>query len=255
MSKPKIMIVDDSPLVLDVVGTILRDAGYEVVSRSVAVGASAAILRERPALVLMDVSMPLVTGTEVSQALRSSRSAHDAVVVLHSDRPAEQLTALAAECGADGFVRKTGDARELLGEVARWLSHGARRARGGSATVLVAASAATRELVRDALGARPMLQYTDSGTEALRIVSSRGAPRSVVLGSALQDLSAATLWRKAVEVDRALRRRMVVVEEDARSARAWPEDVVWWAPGEPLARLLAGLGLDADLPAAGTGSR
>ncbi|AKF07308.1 response regulator [Sandaracinus amylolyticus] len=244
MSKVKIMIVDDSPLIIEVVGSVLRGAGYEVVARSVAVGASAAILRERPALVLMDVSMPLVTGTEISQSLRGSRTTHDSVIVLHSDRPADELVTLVKECGADGFVRKTGNPRELLAEVSRWLAHGARKARGRAAGVLVAASSATQALVRDAIGTRATVQATDSGTEALRVLYARDALRSVVLGSALRDLSAATLWRKALEVDARLRGRIVVVDEGGREERVWPPDVVWWTRADRVERLVEALALD-----------
>ncbi|UJR80100.1 response regulator [Sandaracinus amylolyticus] len=244
MSKVKIMIVDDSPLIIDVVGTVLRGAGYEVVTRSVAVGASAAILRERPALVLIDVSMPLVTGTEISQSLRGSRSSHESVIVLHSDRPAEQLDALVKECGADGYVRKTGNPRELLAEVSRWLAYGARKARGRGAGVFVAASIATQALVREVIGTRATVQATDSGTEALRVLYARDALRSVVIGSALRDLSASTLWRKALEVDPRLRGRMVVIDEGGRDERVWPADVVWWTRADRPDRLLEALALE-----------
>lgn len=231
------MVVDDSSLILDVVGSILTGAGYEVITRSVSIGTGAAILRERPALVLMDVSMPLVTGIEISQSLRDSRSTHESVIVLHSDRPADQLRQLVAECGADGFIRKTGDARELLSEVQRWIAHGARRRTSRSPGVLVAASPTTSSLVRQAVGGRASVQVTDSGSEALRIVCSRSAPAALALGSALADLPAHLVWRKAVEHDPRWRERIVMLDEGGRGTRAWPDEMRWWSPSDPLAKL------------------
>lgn len=235
--RTKIMVVDDSSLILDVVGSILTGAGYDVITRSVSIGTGAAILRERPALVLMDVSMPLVTGIEISQSLRDSRSTHESVIVLHSDRPAEQLRQLVSECGADGFIRKTGDARELLTEVQRWVAYGARRHRPRTPGVLVAASPETSSLVRQALAGRVPLQTTDSGNEALRIVCSRNAPGALALGSALADLPAHLVWRRAVEHDPRWRERIVLLDEGGRGARAWPDEVRWWSLSEPLTKL------------------
>lgn len=242
MAQGKVMVVDDSPLILEVVGSILSSAGYEVLTRSVAIGASAAILRERPALVLIDVSMPLVTGTEISQSLRDSRARTESIIVLHSDRPADQLAALVVQCGADGFIRKTGNARELLAEVAKWLTRG-RSDRAKTNGVLVAASERTRAIVREAVGTRAPLQVTDSGAEAFRAICGRSAPRSVVLGSGLQDLNAAVIWRKSVELDPRWRDRIVVVDEGDRDARAWPPDVTWWGRTEPPEALLRALAI------------
>lgn len=238
MSKVKIMVVDDSELILDVIGSTLRAAGYEVVTRSVPIGTGAAILRERPALVLMDVSMPLVTGTEISESLRSSSATHGGIIVLHSDRPAEELAVLAEQCGADGFIRKTGDPRELRAEVAKWLAS-PRRTTGSprELSVLVAGSAETCSLVREVAGPRARVQVTDSGTEAFRLICSRGGPQSVVLGTSLQDLSVLVMWQRAVLLDPRWQRRIVVVDEGVRTPQPWPEQMIRWGRAEPVARL------------------
>lgn len=241
MAKTKVMIVDDSPLILEVVGATLRSAGYDVVTRSVPIGTSAAILRERPALVLMDVSMPLVAGTEISDSLRSSRMAHGSVIVLHSDQPAAQLAELAQQCGADGFIRKTGDSRELLAQVAKWIESRARRAQSRGRGVLVAGNTETRELVHAALGTRQSLQSTDSGAEAYRIACSRSAPRVLVLGTSLQDLRASVTWQKLVDLDSTWRDHIVVVDEGHRSAQTWPAGVLWWQSSEPISKLAEAL--------------
>lgn len=237
-SKTKIMIVDDSELILEVIGSTLRAAGYDVVTRSVSIGTGAAILRERPALVLMDVSMPLVTGTEISESLRSSSATHGGIIVLHSDRPAEELAVLAEQCGADGFIRKTGDARELRAEVAKWLAS-PRRATGSprDLSVLVAGSSETCALVREVAGPRGRVQATDSGTEAFRVMCSRGGPQGVVIGSSLQDLSVLVLWQRAVLLDPRWQRRIVVVDEGGRTTQPWPEPMIRWSRSEPIARL------------------
>jgi len=238
VSKAKIMIVDDSALILDVIGSTLRAAGYDVVTRSVSIGTGAAILRERPALVLMDVSMPLVTGTEISESLRSSSATHDGIIVLHSDRPAEELAVLAEQCGADGFIRKTGDARELRAEVAKWLSS-PRRASGRprEVSLLVAGNAETCALVREVAGPSARVQATDSGTEAFRLICSRGAPQSVVVGTSIEDLSVAVLWQRAVLLDPRWQRRIVVVDEGVPGAKPWHQDMIRWSRSEPVSRL------------------
>jgi CheY-like chemotaxis protein len=241
----KIMVEDDSPLILEIVSTFLREAGYDVIARSVAVGTGAAIIRERPALVLMDVSMPLVSGGEISASLQGNTATRDTVIVLHSDRPEEELALIAEQCGAQGYLRKSGDPRKLVGAIQHWLSpasSGVRRsgARTRPPSVLVAGDEKTRQILQGPLASRLLLTFTDSGTEALRLICAKAAPQTVLLGTSLVDLPFHVVWHKAVTLDAGWRKRIVALDERAPDAPMppWPIGMARWTREEPLERLV-----------------
>lgn len=224
MRKPKIMLVDDSELVLEVVGTTLRQAGYEVVTRSLPVGAGAQILREKPDLVLLDVSMPLMSGAEISESIRKSALARGTCIVLHSDRPSAELADLSERCGADGYIRKSADPAHLLADVEHWLARAraskARRSTGPleRGHVLAACSLQTRRLLERELTISLPLRYTNSGAELIRHVGSTAAPALVLVGTSLADVSCAALYRSLCREHPSWRRRTVLIEEPTAHA-------------------------------------
>lgn len=120
MPKPrrKILLVDDSEIVRETVRLTLGEQGYEVVTLDGPFGFSRALLDERPDLVLMDVSMPALRGDRLAEVAKRS-ALHTCPIVLFSTHPEEELKALAAECGAAGYIRKTGNADLLLREIER----------------------------------------------------------------------------------------------------------------------------------------
>lgn len=249
MRKPKIMLVDDSELLLDVIGATLRDAGYEVLTRSVPVGAGAHILRERPDLVLLDVSMPLMSGAEISEAVRKSSLARGTCIVLHSDRPAHELADLAARCGADGYIRKSGDPGQLVTEVQGWLERSramsARKVSGhADPYAYVACAPRTRALLEKSLVATVPLRYTDSGAEVLRHVCSAKAPALVVIGTSMADVSCGAIYRAACRSHPSWKRRFVLIDEPAAhgSDHAGLEELPRWSVDRPVAELSMLLG-------------
>ncbi|MBI5507228.1 MAG: response regulator transcription factor [Deltaproteobacteria bacterium] len=113
MQRHRVMVIDDSLIVLKSVRTLLEASGFEVFTRSEAIGSGAEIVRERPDVVLVDVNMPLIEGPELVASLRRHPRLANTRVLLHSTRPEDELARLAKECGADGFVRKTAAAEVL----------------------------------------------------------------------------------------------------------------------------------------------
>lgn len=249
MTKPKIMVVDDSTLVLDVVGEILRRGGYDVITRSVAIGTGAAILRERPILALLDVSMPLMSGTEISEAIRSSSLTRTTWIVLHSDKPEGELRALVRRCGADGYLPKSGDPRRLLSAVQSWTTRGRppagvgdSRARSAS-YMLIVGSSSTQERLERELETPFTMRFTDSGAEALRQMSSREAPAIVLVGTSVLDVPSSAVYRRAMRSDSSWRGRFVLIDESDGAVRSTREldELPRWSVLDPIATLTATL--------------
>ena len=119
----KILVVDDSDLCRDLTKMMLEDYGYEVITLSSGLGLSRTLGREKPDLVLLDVSMPAVSGNQIVEVARQHKL-HRCPIVLFSDRPAGELSVLARDCGASGFIAKTSNAHLLAQSVSRFLLPG-----------------------------------------------------------------------------------------------------------------------------------
>jgi CheY-like chemotaxis protein len=251
VTRAKIMIVDDSPLVLEAIGQTLRSAGYEVIARSIAIGTGAAILREKPALVLLDVSMPLLSGPEISGSLRASQAGAGTLIVLFSDRPSTELESLVRQCGAAGYVSKAARAEELLAEIGRHLAGrsgsrpGRERRRGRLDEVLVAGQPDTVRWARALLREHATVRGTDSGTEALRLIHSSEPLGAVMLGTGLLDLTAHMAWTHATRTDERWRDRIVVVEEPGHPGADGLPGMLRWSARDSESVLLSWLGFGA----------
>jgi DNA-binding response OmpR family regulator len=121
--RPKILIVDDSEIVCDSVTTMLEPRGFDVVSLTSLFAFTQTLSAERPDLVLVDVTMPALNGDKL---IEFSRKHHDRryLMVLFSSRGADELKKLATQCGAAGYIQKTGDAERLQREVEAFLQPG-----------------------------------------------------------------------------------------------------------------------------------
>lgn len=106
------MVVDDDPVTLELVRMILENRGYEIVTRDNALGTTAAILRERPDVVLLDIRMPGLRGDEILTAIREEGllpGAESTAFILHSGEDKATLDRRVAETGALGAIEKTPD--------------------------------------------------------------------------------------------------------------------------------------------------
>ena len=110
-----IMMVDDEPIMLEIIQALLEDAGYrnfipvERSSQSISM-----VMQNNPDLLLLDLDMPEINGYEILSAIRSSKDyQHLPVIILTaSTDPGDKLKAL--ELGATDFLSKPVDASELV---------------------------------------------------------------------------------------------------------------------------------------------
>jgi len=117
MTKYKIMIVDDSELMLEIYKNALQTAGFEVITRNTPFGTAALIASEKPDLVLLDIFMPALSGDRLVEVVKKDKGIKKTKIVLFSNRPEGELESVASACGADGFIQKTGDYMEVVRKV------------------------------------------------------------------------------------------------------------------------------------------
>ncbi len=117
----KIMLVDDSQIARLTARATLEQAGYEVVELENQKRFTAALTRERPDLVLMDVLMPGRTGDEVT-TMATRFAVHKCPIVLYSSKGARELAKLAASSGAAGYIEKSISNQAFLAKLRQYIA-------------------------------------------------------------------------------------------------------------------------------------
>lgn len=113
-----IMIVDDEPINILVIRKLLADEGYEkTLSISKATEAVAAVQREKPDLVLLDIMMPETSGLDILETLRAGEQTANLPVIILTASTAQSIKRQAFDLGATDFLSKPIDAVELLPRV------------------------------------------------------------------------------------------------------------------------------------------
>jgi CheY-like chemotaxis protein len=115
----KILIVDDSPVILAAAKHALVTAGYDVETRG-SVEEVAARGADGFNLILMDVQMPELFGDDVAAVLRHERDVA-AKIYLFSTLADDELRERARDAKLDGFISKQHGAEHLVREVKRIL--------------------------------------------------------------------------------------------------------------------------------------
>jgi len=117
MEKGTILVVDDSPLVLEMTRESLEAEGFRVVTNSSWVEVNASIRQHRPDMILLDLVMPSIRGESLCEILKRSAFAGDIPIVLFSAREEEEIRALAGVHGADGWIKKRLSRKEIVEDV------------------------------------------------------------------------------------------------------------------------------------------
>ncbi|CAA7619119.1 DNA-binding response regulator in two-component regulatory system with BaeS [Candidatus Terasakiella magnetica] len=109
-----IMIVEDEPTIADILASYLRHTGFAPVLMTNGQEALAAIRRSPPDLVLLDVMLPGLDGTEVCRAVRTFSAVP---IIMVTARVDEIDRLLGLEVGADDYVCKPFSPREVVARV------------------------------------------------------------------------------------------------------------------------------------------
>lgn len=111
---PKILVVDDEPDVLEVIGFNLKAAGFLVITADDGATAIKRARQELPDLIVLDVMLPNVDGLEACRSLRREAATANIPIILLTARAAEVDRVLGLELGADDYVTKPFSPRELV---------------------------------------------------------------------------------------------------------------------------------------------
>src|SRR5580693_5100315 len=110
----RILLVDDEPDLRQLVTFNLREAGFEVDAVGSGQAGLALASRLRPAVVVLDLMLPDVSGMEVCRALRADPLLAEVAVLMLTARGDEYDRVMGFEVGADDYVVKPFSVRELV---------------------------------------------------------------------------------------------------------------------------------------------
>ncbi|MGI8759927.1 MAG: response regulator transcription factor [Jatrophihabitantaceae bacterium] len=117
----RVLVVEDEESFSDALSYLLRREGFEVELASSGVEALASFERSGADLVLLDLMLPGVSGTEVCRTLRA-RSSVPIIMVTARDAEIDKVVGL--ELGADDYVTKPFSSRELIARIRAVLRRG-----------------------------------------------------------------------------------------------------------------------------------
>ena len=113
----KILVVDDDAINLMVIGQMLDTSGFPVVSAVDGVDAVEKAALVRPALVLMDLSMPRMNGIDAAIAIREQSNGRCPKIVAVTANVTDRQREACRTAGFDGFLAKPLEMKALLATV------------------------------------------------------------------------------------------------------------------------------------------
>ncbi len=114
MNSPLVLVVDDDPDILDAICDILEVEQYRVARARNGLEALDQVEAERPAIILLDLMMPVMDGVTFAQELRERPAVSDVPILVIS---ADGNPARASSVGARGYLAKPFDIDALLSHV------------------------------------------------------------------------------------------------------------------------------------------
>ncbi|MFL5766893.1 MAG: response regulator transcription factor [Actinomycetota bacterium] len=216
MTEPAhVLVVDDEPIVLDVLGRYLSREGYGVETASDGEAALRAVEDSRPDLVLLDLMLPKVDGIEVCRWVRSR--ADGTAVIMLTARGTETDRIAGLDLGADDYITKPFSPREVVARV-RAVLRRLGPATKGDAVTIVAGDLEIDPRSREVRRSGTTLHLTPKEFDLLHVLAAE--PGRVFSRIDLLD----ELWDFAFDGDPAtvtvhIRRLREKVEDDPSSPR------------------------------------
>ena len=113
----KILLVDDEPDILEIVGYNLSNEGYEVITAENGLEAVKMAKKHKPHLVILDVMMPEMDGIEACEKLRENQDLENTIITFFTARGEDYSQVAGFEAGADDYITKPIKPKVLVSKV------------------------------------------------------------------------------------------------------------------------------------------
>ena len=121
MVKGKVLVVDDSPTIVEMVKLILENAGHEVIIASDGIEALNMARSESPDLIILDVMLPKMQGYQVCRLLKFDENYRDIPIIMYTAKGQNESKDTGMKTGADEYLVKPVDPDVLVETVEKWL--------------------------------------------------------------------------------------------------------------------------------------
>ena len=113
----KILLVDDEPDILEIVGYNLKNQGYQVYSANNGVEALKTAKKIIPNLILLDIMMPEMDGIETCEKIRTLKSLENTLIAFLTARNEDYSQVAGFDAGADDYITKPIKPKVLISKV------------------------------------------------------------------------------------------------------------------------------------------
>jgi twitching motility two-component system response regulator PilH len=176
----RMLVVDDSPTICAVLGKMLRQDGYAVLNATSGLDAIGLACSELPALIFLDIVMPGMNGFAVLRALRHDPRTRHIPIVMISGNPQATEQFYVQRFGADDFMQKPFDRKEVYLRIGQLVRSGRLDGRlPAAATAAVVAPALAEGLSADELANIPDIAMPDPQT-APRLTGTAAMPQATL---------------------------------------------------------------------------
>ncbi len=168
MSEETILVVDDEPHIIELATLYLKNEGYRVISATDGAQALEKIETEPPALVVLDLMLPDINGWEVCRQVRAKSNLPIIMLTARSD-DVDKIVGL--ELGADDYVTKPFNPRELVARVKAVLRRADARTPAGSENLVQAGPLTIDPARREARLGDQLLDLRTKEFDLLRVLA------------------------------------------------------------------------------------
>lgn len=113
----KILLVDDEPDILEIVGYNLSAEGYQVITAIDGVDAVEQAKANQPHLIILDVMMPKMDGIEACERIRKDKTLNNTIITFLTARGEDYSQVAGFEAGADDYITKPIKPKLLISKV------------------------------------------------------------------------------------------------------------------------------------------
>ncbi|WP_276169093.1 response regulator transcription factor [Zobellia alginiliquefaciens] len=113
----KILLVDDEPDILEIVGYNLTSEGYQVFTAKNGVEGVAMAKKKQPHLIILDVMMPEMDGIEACETIRSTAGLENSIITFLTARGEDYSQVAGFDAGADDYITKPIRPKVLVSKV------------------------------------------------------------------------------------------------------------------------------------------
>jgi two-component system, cell cycle response regulator DivK len=118
----RILVVEDQPDNRQIIRDMLADTGYEIAEAENGEEALAAIAKQRPDLILMDIQLPVMDGYAATRRIKTDPALKSIPVIAVTSYALSGEEKKAREAGCDDYVPKPYSPRQLMAKIRQYLT-------------------------------------------------------------------------------------------------------------------------------------